>query len=97
MRQGVNNAGKSISIHAAQEGCDVEELAISSTTLNFNPRSPNGLRRKRFDNDPAQMLISIHAARVGCDTKSEDVQKLMGGISIHAARVGCDLKLVAVV
>ena len=37
-----------ISIHAAQEGCDVKGQSISRPCKNFNPRSPRGLRPKQI-------------------------------------------------
>ena len=36
--------------------------------LNFNPRTPCGVRRLWFNVSVLDTLISIHAPRVGCDT-----------------------------
>ena len=35
-----------ISIHAAQEGCDIERAKIVLAGDDFNPRSPRGLRHE---------------------------------------------------
>ena len=56
-----------ISIHAAQEGCDMNKIIISGRLVNFNPRSPRGLRQKLILYNIAGSIISIHAAQEGCD------------------------------
>ena len=56
-----------ISIHAAQEGCDKEELFAKVRDGNFNPRSPRGLRLFDENYFKAMFGISIHAAQEGCD------------------------------
>ena len=38
------------------------------TVLDFNPRSPRGLRQKAMNKIVYQFDISIHAAQEGCDT-----------------------------
>ena len=56
-----------ISIHAAQEGCDVAEQVGNEPLYNFNPRSPRGLRQDKIKNGTSRKGISIHAAQEGCD------------------------------
>ena len=63
--------------------------AAASYLLDFNPRSPSGLRLTV----PLVMRltgISIHAARVGCDDKTAAEILNLRRISIHAAQEGCD-------
>ena len=42
--------GAAISIHAAQEGCDICFKRQGSSSGNFNPRSPRGLRQIILEN-----------------------------------------------
>ena len=60
-----------ISIHAAQEGCDVEYLLGEDENDYFNPRSPRGLRLTASTKDRLVELISIHAAQEGCDNNRQ--------------------------
>ena len=80
-----------ISIHAPREGCDRVLFRICPIRLNFNPRTPRGVR-------PLFLLVlvrpvifqSTHPARgatyVSLSNKSRK------NISIHAPREGCDVK-----
>ena len=81
---------KCISIHAAQEGCDIKRCDSPSPLSNFNPRSPRGLRRvvvhavQEFGNDfnprsprGLRPLVLLYGRSRLC-------------ISIHAAQEGCD-------
>ena len=82
--------GQTISIHAAQEGCDQGFSGyLFFTDMNFNPRSPRGLRPQ-----PAQQAQSVlqfqstqpkRAATFICKIKTHPPK-----ISIHAAQEGCD-------
>ena len=58
-----------ISIHAAQEGCDIKDLLTIANACDFNPRSPRGLRRYYAEAVLQPLPISIHAAQEGCDLK----------------------------
>ena len=58
--------------------------------MDFNPRSPSGLRLVEDVLKELLQAISIHAARVGCDYVDIANYK-REKISIHAARVGCDI------
>ena len=66
-------------------------LTKTPNSLNFNPRSPSGLRPPAYYSLRLYKIISIHAARVGCDSNSYSFILSTSDISIHAARVGCDL------
>ena len=79
-----------ISIHAPRVGCDSLVLfAGVRIILNFNPRTPGGVRlRVRLRQFPSTK-ISIHAPRVGCDRDNASAL-INPEISIHAPRVGCD-------
>ena len=78
-----------ISIHAAQEGCDAGALICKQWIVNFNPRSPRGLRQQVPADADFDMAISIHAAQEGCDIKAAK-KETIEDISIHAAQEGCD-------
>ena len=58
----------SISIHAPRVGCDQAYLYwASNTPFHFNPRTPCGVRLRRYIDRKLEAGISIHAPRVGCD------------------------------
>ena len=79
-----------ISIHAAQEGCDLLLLHLPILSVDFNPRSPRGLRPTFSIQTPLYEYISIHAAQEGCDRAFLSDILLQTVISIHAAQEGCD-------
>ena len=56
-----------ISIHAPRAGCDIEPNFFSFIPLNFNPRTPCGVRHGINALMQVTELISIHAPRAGCD------------------------------
>ena len=78
-----------ISIHAARMGCDNITTIKATRGSNFNPRSPNGLRRtmeiEKLDELPFQSTQPEWAATV---SRNGNIIKVF--ISIHAARMGCD-------
>ncbi len=56
-----------ISIHAPRAGCDSTAQAGFVGWINFNPRTPCGVRREGIRYEKADGEISIHAPRAGCD------------------------------
>ena len=56
-----------ISIHAPHAGCDSVKLRTLMCPLNFNPRTPCGVRRAQRRRNAARTSISIHAPHAGCD------------------------------
>ena len=56
-----------ISIHAPREGCDLLPITIFLGFLNFNPRTPRGVRPRFRRRGSPSCYISIHAPREGCD------------------------------
>ena len=58
--------------------------------LNFNPRTPCGVRPDQTRLRLPRCSISIHAPRVGCDCLFYPSREPAERISIHAPRVGCD-------
>ena len=79
-----------ISIHAPRVGCDWGLQMRPVRWLNFNPRTPCGVRRNTWRFSIHCPLISIHAPRVGCDAVCDFFVGPIQTISIHAPRVGCD-------
>ena len=80
-----------ISIHAARMGCDGKYSANFITCIDFNPRSPNGLR------PPSEFMSSIFSAifqstqpEWAATSTCNRISSLFFPISIHAARMGCD-------
>ena len=59
-----------ISIHAPRVGCDSTGGVHKWNPLNFNPRTPCGVRRWPGNSVPSHLQISIHAPRVGCDLRT---------------------------
>ena len=59
-----------ISIHAPRVGCDSKTTSNTRNNIDFNPRTPCGVRRTRQSWHFLCLRISIHAPRVGCDSKS---------------------------
>ena len=64
-------------------------ISIEQIPINFNPRSPRGLRRQLSIIMLILLVISIHAAQEGCD-KWALANAYAYVISIHAAQEGCD-------
>ena len=56
-----------ISIHAPLTGCDLMEYSTFHQHINFNPRTPYGMRRYLDDDSEPEEVISIHAPLTGCD------------------------------
>ena len=79
-----------ISIHAPRAGCDIEPNFFSFIPLNFNPRTPCGVRHGINALMQVTELISIHAPRAGCDSAEQKWTEETNHISIHAPRAGCD-------
>ena len=79
-----------ISIHAPLAGCDLGAIVHIRAVVNFNPRTPCGVRQVSGDVGFDLWDISIHAPLAGCDAPH---QKAAGyrSISIHAPLAGCDL------
>ena len=80
-----------ISIHAPREGCDFAAASLPLPSINFNPRTPRGVRlsvphalecRLRFQ--------STHPARGATIPLYSDIRDDLI-ISIHAPREGCDI------
>ena len=80
---------KQISIHAAQEGCDLTPDAKAGGAFDFNPRSPRGLRHAlananriitNFNPRSPRGLRPVMLVQAAAQTQ----------ISIHAAQEGCD-------
>ncbi len=78
-----------ISIHAPLTGCDCDFIQQQVTLLNFNPRTPYGMRPYNLDKVNDLVKISIHAPLTGCDTMCK-VLNIPRDISIHAPLTGCD-------
>ena len=57
----------------------------------FNPRSPDGERRRGPGMDQRHHRISIHAPRMGSDFVQRFITPPASLISIHAPRMGSDL------
>ena len=79
-----------ISIHAAQEGCDAEKIGSKVSTINFNPRSPRGLRLQCVPLSPAVFQDFNPRSPRGLRLLTVDAASLLYKISIHAAQEGCD-------
>ena len=81
-----------ISIHAPRVGCDVPAICLAVSKLNFNPRTPCGVRRTtRIVITTITRFQSTHP--VWGATLGLSIIGSIFGISIHAPRVGCDSKL----
>ena len=82
---------RDISIHAPRAGCDSIWPACTGRRINFNPRTPCGVRRMRLiDADELKKFQSTHPVRGATSAiqNSADIE----AISIHAPRAGCDNK-----
>ena len=78
-----------ISIHAPREGCDVNAFHAAGAALNFNPRTPRGVRLLSTMFMMRDSLFqSTHPARGA--TASPHGLHPNHRISIHAPREGCD-------
>ena len=61
-----------------------------ASTRYFNPRSPDGERRRQPRRQPRPLGISIHAPRMGSDIVRHLIKEPNRKISIHAPRMGSD-------
>ena len=78
-----------ISIHAPLAGCDLLQKKISFRALNFNPRTPCGVRRTRTRYPVCVSTFqSTHPLRGATDGVIHFI--LAADISIHAPLAGCD-------
>ena len=78
-----------ISIHAPREGCDLLLVLSKVLLVNFNPRTPRGVRQQHFCSEPGcGEFQSTHPARGA--TRWLNFIFLTLAISIHAPREGCD-------
>ena len=71
-------------------GATTRGSMAKAIAMNFNPRTPCGVRRGAVISGGFLSTISIHAPRVGCDDPIPWVYEMDCKISIHAPRVGCD-------
>ena len=81
-----------ISIHAAQEGCDVSaSYAFVAAFCYFNPRSPRGLR---LNSSSISSQISLFQSTQPKRAATKAILPYLDCkiISIHAAQEGCDSK-----
>ena len=85
-------AKMTVSIHAAQAGCDTLATSQGSTQVSFNSRSPSGLRQVVAIQLIYSADVSIHAAQAGCDYGGIS-RTFLRSVSIHAAQAGCDLQV----
>ena len=83
---------KFISIHAPLAGCDPPYFIAAASFLNFNPRTPCGVRREARSFTAGTKRISIHAPLAGCDPAARFLRR-PPLISIHAPLAGCDSPL----
>ena len=78
-----------ISIHAPRAGCDLSFDTVPSSSSDFNPRTPCGVRRTH----PARGSCGCYFnPRTPCGVRLEHcfAHCIGGVISIHAPRAGCD-------
>ena len=81
---------KDISIHAPLTGCDpLRPPMFRFAARNFNPRTPDGVRRLSITSKSWRGFISIHAPLTGCDADQGSQARALA-ISIHAPLTGCD-------
>ena len=78
-----------ISIHAAQEGCDLISLILMLSLRKFQSTQPKRAATVEEAKVAIKQAISIHAAQEGCDIDNFCPKKILV-ISIHAAQEGCD-------
>ena len=60
-------ADNMISIHAAQEGCDLKMMAKRPTGKQFQSTQPKRAATSTAEQFVLDVVISIHAAQEGCD------------------------------
>ena len=81
-----------ISIHAPREGCDVSDSCVFNIIVNFNPRTPRGVRPKI--NSVYGLKLDNFNPRTprGVRPHNPVYPVFFDFISIHAPREGCDRK-----
>ena len=83
-----------ISIHAPRTGSDIAQMAYSSSTAHFNPRSPHGERLQQIANLTGIVQFQSTLPARGA-TLLEKIVRESICISIHAPRTGSDCQLLA--
>ena len=64
-----------ILIHAPLAGCDSARSTARQKPVNFNPRTPCGVRRSRQWSLVTYAGISIHAPLAGCDAQRSGIDR----------------------
>ena len=82
-------AGAFQSTHPVR-GATERVVRLSTMVMNFNPRTPCGVRPPDAGAYCCPDAISIHAPRAGCDLDDLHAANGVVVISIHAPRAGCD-------
>ena len=78
------------STHPAR-GATKNRESKTARKIHFNPRTPQGVRRKRFRPFSCCQIISIHAPRKGCDNTPGHLRAAAPGFqSTHPARGATD-------
>ena len=80
---------KTVSIHAAQAGCDKGKCITPSSSSLFQFTQPKRAATKSQPYNRGILPVSIHAAQAGCDMDFCNPTE-WEGVSIHAAQAGCD-------
>ena len=81
-----------ISIHAPHTGCDDCPRPKQRHRGHFNPRTPYGVRRRKFFGSHLRDLFqSTHPIRGATTIGTRETEKLRL-ISIHAPHTGCDIQ-----
>ena len=79
-----------ISIHAPHAGCDIEAIGIVQDRLDFNPRTPCGVRPHGDLRKPQRYIFqSTHPMRGATILFLRRLGAM--NISIHAPHAGCDI------
>ena len=88
------DSSSSVSIHAAQAGCDGQTVTVTSTLISFNSRSPSGLRLPRWLHLELSNTFQFTQPKRAATMPLVTGQNLFT-VSIHAAQAGCDLSYTA--
>ena len=76
-----------ISIHALQTECDSYPASVAQKSFDFYPRTPNGVRLKRFSTAwTFEVFLSTHSKRSATNDDGGLVPKVQVFLSTHSKR-----------
>ena len=85
--------GEFQSTHPLRDATQLPSVLGGNCMIDFNPRTPYGMRHLLKNHAEMTNAISIHAPLTGCDLIWNNLKMILKKISIHAPLTGCDNRI----